>query len=192
MNPLRSEPTRWMAISLLVLMAVTRFHHESTPFALPDASLAIFFLGGYFLRNWAAFAGYLLAACAIDVIAVRYGGVSDYCISPAYGFLVPAYGVLWWAGCFVSTEEKLTLSRIPRIVLALSIALTAAFVISNGSFFLFSGRVGGTSWADYSAGIAAFYPGYLVSTLTYCGLILVVDSLIRLSRPGASWSLKLK
>jgi hypothetical protein len=38
----------WVLGVLALMMAVTRFHHQGSAFALPDASLAIFFLAGIF------------------------------------------------------------------------------------------------------------------------------------------------
>lgn len=187
-----SNRTHWMAVALAVLMAATRFHHEGSAFALPDASLAVFFLGGWYLRGVPAFIGYLLAAFVVDFIAVGYAGVSNYCISPAYGFLAPTYGILWWAGRWAGIRADSKVPGIGRTSAALSIAATAAFVLSNGSFFLFSGRVGGTSWADYGWGVAAYYPEYLAATLFYCGLVFCLNALSRMNWPAASWQEKLK
>lgn len=193
MRLLNLDRTHGLAACLVVLMAATRFHHEGTAFAVPDASLAVFFLGGWYLRSVPAFAGYLLAAFAVDFLAIHYGGVSDYCISPAYGFLVPTYGVLWWAGRRAGIRADSTVPGMGRTVTALLIASTAAFVISNGSFFLLSGKVGGaTGWVDYGRGVAAYYPGYLVSTFFYCGLVFVVKALTRVKWLAEAWLLHLK
>lgn len=192
MRLLNFNRTHGLAAGLAVLMMATRFHHEGTAFALPDASLAVFFLGGWYLRNVSAFAGYVLMAFAVDYLAVNYGGVSDYCISPAYGFLIPTYGALWWAGCRAGVRADLTVSGIGRTVAALLIASSVALIISNGSFFLFSGKLGGTGWADYGRGVAAYYPGYLASAFFYCGLAFVVNTLIRMKWPAGAWLANLK
>ena len=79
----------WIFGALAMAMAATRFHHEGTAFALPDASLAVFFLAGAFLSTSGVFIGLLALAGIIDYLAVTSLGVSDYCFSPAYAFMAP-------------------------------------------------------------------------------------------------------
>jgi hypothetical protein len=178
-----TNSNRWLAAGLAVVMAVTRFHHEGTPFALPDASLAVFFLAGWYFRSVGVWVGYLILAFLVDYAAIRFAGVSAYCITPAYGFLVPTYGALWWAGRWARQRRNSEVSLSLHTVAALVVATTAAFLISNGSFFLFSGRVSGTGWTEYGLGIADYYPGYLGATLLYCGTILGLEKVIQLYRP---------
>ena len=170
MFSLRIHPNRWIVAGLAVLMAVTRFHHEGTAFAFPDASLAVFFLLGWYLGGAALFVGFLLVALAIDSLAVGYGGVGAFCVSPAYGFLVPAYAAIWWAGrC--TERHALTL---PGSALALLASTTAAYLISEISFFVLSGRTTGLDWRAYGSGMLEHYPVYLGSTLAYVGLVLAL------------------
>lgn len=164
----------WPIIGLLLLMAATRFHHQGTAFALPDASLAVFFLGGWYLRDTRVFVGYLLAAFAIDYLAIAHMGVSDYCISPAYGFLIPTYAALWYAGRWAKS-----CCNPVKTSLALWAATTVAFVVSNGSFFLFSGRLGGADGMAYSLGVLQDYPGYLFHTALYCAVVFGGALLVR-------------
>jgi hypothetical protein len=192
MRTVDSTRARWIVASLAVLMTATRFHHEGTPFALPDASLAVFFLAGWYVGSLPVLAGLLAGAFAIDYIAIVHGGVSDYCVSPAYGFLVPTYAAMWWAGRWAGCAKPLEASSRLRIGAALPISVTLAFVISSGSFFLFSGRLDGADWMEYSLGVARDYPGYLVAAVIYCGLAFGVDALIRFSPSLERWQIKFK
>ena len=45
-----AKPTLAIALLLAVGMAATRFRHFGSAIHLPDASLAIFFLAGFYLR----------------------------------------------------------------------------------------------------------------------------------------------
>ena len=88
---------------LVLLMAVTRGSHFGSSFALPDATLAIFLVAGFMLPRFtltalATFIFLLLEAGGIDYYAIAYQGVSDYCVSPAYWFLIPTYASMWFAG----------------------------------------------------------------------------------------------
>ncbi len=73
-------------IALALAMAVTRIHHFDV---LPDASWAIFFLAGFWLRGSARWAFPLLMAEAVlvDFVVITQQGMSfwsQYCVSPAY------------------------------------------------------------------------------------------------------------
>ena len=167
---------------LALLMAVTRFHHEGAVFAFPDASLAIFFMaGGLFLNSPRAFLMLLTLAVAIDYLAVSALGVSDYCFSPAYAFLLPTYAVMWFGGRW--------LQRLPRqswnqyaLMLAFSLGWStySAFLISNGSFFWFSGKVSAVGILDYAFGLAGEYPHYIGATAFYVLLGLGAKALLHL------------
>ncbi len=181
MGAVEATRTRWIMAGLAMLMAMTRFHHEGTAFALPDASLAVFFLLGWYSRSPAVFVGFLLGAFAIDYFAIVHGGVSDYCVTPAYGFLVPTYATMWGAGRW-SQWSRRPAEALPllKIAVALPVAVTLAFIISNGSFFLFSGRLSEAGWVGYSLGVARDYPAYLFAALMYTGLLLFLDALARM------------
>jgi len=95
-----SSPSRtqvFVGLLLAMLMTATRSHHVADLTHLPDASWAVFFLAGFYLPTL-AFGGLLALAALIDYVAITWGGVSSFCVSPAYGFLLPAYGALWLAG----------------------------------------------------------------------------------------------
>jgi hypothetical protein len=49
----------------------------------------------------------------------------------------------------------------------LILATSTAFAISNGSFYLFSGRYADLSWGQYFARVAQHYPPYVGYTLGY-------------------------
>jgi hypothetical protein len=192
MHTVDSTRTRWIMAGLAVLMAATRFHHEGTPFAPPDASLAVFFLVGWYAGRLPVLAGFLAGAFAIDYIAIVHGGVSDYCVSPAYGFLIPTYAAMWWAGRWAKRAKPLEAFSWLRIGAALPISVVLAFVISNGSFFLFSGRLDKVDWMEYSWGVARDYPEYLAAAVIYCGLVFGIDALIRFLSSLDGWQVKFK
>ncbi len=79
-------------------MALTRSDHFGSVITLPDASLAVFYLAGIFTGGMASFAVLLTATVLLAYPAITYGQVSDYCISPAYVFLMPTYALMLFAG----------------------------------------------------------------------------------------------
>jgi hypothetical protein len=87
-------------------MAATRSDHFAGELHLPDASAAVFFLAGVYLRPMWMLSALLVEAAFIDYLAIAVGGVSSFCISPAYGFLLPAYGALWLAGRWYAVRHR--------------------------------------------------------------------------------------
>ncbi|MCQ8105605.1 hypothetical protein NP590_15950 [Methylomonas sp. SURF-2] len=165
------------AVALMALMAATRFHHFGTPFALPDASLAIFFLAGLWLGGRYLFAGLLLEAGLIDYLAITQLGVSDFCVSPAYVFLIPAYAAMWLGGSWCGKQSLSAVSAVYQFA-ALVVATSSAFLLSNGSFYLLSGKTA-NSWDQYAHGFAQYYPSYLSATLLYVVVIFTAVTLIK-------------
>jgi hypothetical protein len=62
----------------------------------------------------------------------------------------------------------------------LTLATSAAFAISNGSFYLFSGRYADLSWGQYFSRVAQYYPSYVGAALIYGVAGYVIVKLIKL------------
>jgi hypothetical protein len=155
----------YLPIPLIALMVLTRFHHFGDVLHLPDASLAVFFFAGFYRKK--AFFGFLLALAAlIDYVAIK-NGTSSWCISPAYVFLIPTYAVMWFAGRYCSTFKAMKIAELAKSAGLLILATSAAFAISNGSFYLFSGRYEAVSLAGYFVRVAQYYPSYVGAALIY-------------------------
>lgn len=180
MNLSRYLHSDYLPLLLIAAIILTRFHHFGDALHLPDASLAVFFFAGSY-RNKLLF-GFLLAlAGLIDYVAIA-NGTSAWCVSPAYAFLVPTYCVMWLGGRYCTTLASDKINKFTSSAWAiglLTLATSLAFVISNGSFYLFSGRYPDLSWPQYLSRIAQYYPPYLSSTLIY---VMVSYALVRLVR----------
>ena len=155
----------YLPIPLITLMVLTRFHHFGDVLHLPDASLAVFFFAGFYRKK--ALFGFLLALAAlIDYVAIK-NGTSSWCVSPAYVFLIPTYAVMWFAGRYCATFKAMKMAELAKSAGLLALATSAAFAISNGSFYLLSGRYEDLSLGDYVVRIAQYYPFYVGSALIY-------------------------
>lgn len=192
MQSVNFNRAHWILVGLAALMVATRFHHEGGPFTLPDASLAVFFLLGWYSRRLPVFAGFLLLAFVVDYLAIACLGVSGYCVSPAYAFLVPTYGVMWGAGRWAGRTASLDGRAFGRFLAALTSATTVAFLISNWSFFFWSSRVNGVSWADYAIGIGDYYPAYLAAALLYSSLVFGLQLLSHFRLSAERWQMRFK
>lgn len=161
-----------VAATLAVLMAVTRFHHFGSAISFPDASLAIFFLGGLYMARLArapvaVFIFLVLEAGLIDYYATSVQGVSDWCVTPAYWFLIPTYGSLWLAGRWFAIHH--TMEGRGLVVLAVTAwaASSFAFVLSNSAFYLFSGYFAGLSAVEYASRVTPYYGSYVSAAMLY-------------------------
>lgn len=159
------------AVALMALMAATRFHHFGTPFALPDASLAVFFLAGLWLGGRYLFATLLVEAGVIDYLAITKFGVSDFCVTKAYVFLIPAYAAMWLGGKWCRHFGELSLSSVLQQFGMLITATSTAFLFSNGSFYWLSGRYVSPNWAQYVERFSQYYPPYLTNAALYVVVI---------------------
>jgi len=167
----------YLPIPLIALMVLTRFHHFGDVLHLPDASLAVFFFAGFY-RKKALFVFLAVMAGLIDYIAIA-NGTSSWCVSPAYVFLIPTYAVMWLAGRYCSVFKSPKMAELAMQFGVVTLATSAAFAISNGSFYLFSGRYTDLSWIQYLARVVQYYPPYVSSALLYMVLGYSIMKLVK-------------
>lgn len=173
--------TLWIATALIALMAMTRFNHFGSSVALPDASYAVFFLGGLFLGRvraaLAILAVLLVGAAMVDYYAINFAGVSGWCVTQAYGFLVFAYSALWYVGRWYAPRHDLSGKGMLGLFAAAVAAGSLAFVIANVSFYLLAGYFGSMSVADFTASVAQYYGSYVTVAVLYIGCAVIVQML---------------
>jgi hypothetical protein len=165
-----------IGLALAALMAATR-GQQFAPLGqhLPDASLAVFFLAGFYLRGRAPgglgiFAGLFALATAIDLMAIGWGGVSAYCLTPAYWMLVPAYGAAFGIGRWYAVRHQHSLATLPLLAGALLVTGLLAELFASGGFYLFSGRFDDVSALGFAHSLVDYLPGTLAALLAYVGL----------------------
>lgn len=156
-----------IAIVLAAVMAATRIHHFGSVVTLPDASLAVFFLAGFYLRPAWLFPALLVEAGLLDYLAITFGGISDWCMSPAYFFLIPTYAVLLYAGRWYASRHRDAWRTLVPLFGALGLGIAGASLISNGSFYLFSGRYPDMGVIEYADLVARDLPSYALYMFAY-------------------------
>ena len=78
-----------IGLLLVIMMILTRGYNLVWAHNLVDASWAVFFLAGIYLRSAWPLLGLFLLSWSLDYAAYTWGGVNDFCITPAYLFLIP-------------------------------------------------------------------------------------------------------
>jgi len=166
MTTLETKHQALIGFILAVLMLATRFHHFGSALSLPDASLAIFFIAGVFLRPSLVFGLFVAEAGIIDYVATA-NGADGWCMSPAYVFLIPTYACLWLAGRWYARTHSNAWRTLAPLAAALLLSTGMAFLISNASFYLLSGRFPDMSWTEYASRVTQYFPPYLLSACIY-------------------------
>jgi hypothetical protein len=173
-----------VGVLLVALMVVTRGQHFASVSALPSASWAVFFLAGFYLSSRWAFPGFLALAAALDFSAVFYAGVSSYCLSPAYGFLIPAYGSLWLAGRWFASKYQFNWTTGLFLVASVVTGAAMATIFSSGGFYWFSGRYTDPSVVEFGQRFIQYFPKYLGTLSFYVAVAAVQHIAFRFSHVG--------
>ncbi|MEO7063626.1 MAG: hypothetical protein ABI082_07650 [Dokdonella sp.] len=170
--PLSNAARAGIFLILGLVMLATRINHFG---ALPDASWAVFFIAGFYLRGSARWAFPLLMALAvlIDFFVITQQGMSfwnHYCVSAAYWFLVPSYGAVWLGGALLrSRYTGLHVRELVLLVASVAVATSVCYLLSNGSFYWLSANVPVRSLAGWMENLGDWYVPYLRTTLMYVG-----------------------
>lgn len=173
-----------IGIALALLIIMTRGHHFASINALPSASLAVFFLAGFYLRaTWVPLA--LIGLCAgLDFYSVTFAGTSSFCVTPAYGFLLPAYGTIWLAGRWFSKRYMFSAKTLLPLAGGVGVASLVSELFSSGGFYFFGGRYPNPTIAEFLPRIAKYFPQQLegiafwlvVATIVHVAFVLTVQA----------------
>ncbi|SDW86443.1 hypothetical protein [Nitrosomonas communis] len=165
-----------IGLALVLLMIITRGHHFASLHNLPDASWLIFFLAGVYLRSAWPLLGFLALGGWLDFAAYTWGGVSGFCLTPAYVFLLPAYISLWLAGRWYAHRHQFSWLTLMPLSLSMMIGLMLCELFSGGGFYFFSGRFESTTWVEFAERSIKYFPMYIESFLIYAGIAIVMHA----------------
>lgn len=172
---------------LLLLMAATRFSHAGGAGVLPDASWAVFFIAGFYLASdfrWALTA-LTVAAAGIDLLAIRFYGISNYCLTPAYWFIVPGYSLLWLGGAWLRRQYRYVPLDLLRLCGSLVVSVTACFLLTHTAFYWLSGRVPKPTITEWWSVFTQSYGLFLGIPSAYVTLAALLHMALA-RRPGAA------
>ena len=188
MNPSSSQRIGIFVVLALV-MAATRFHHFAV---VADASWAVFFIAGFYLRGSLRWAFPLLVAVAVlvDFLVISSQGLNfwtHYCVSPAYWFLLPAHALLWAGGAWLRARYRgIGAPALGLLAIALVLATSASFLVSNGSFYWLSPVVSAPTLDGWILNLGHWYLPYLTTTAAYVSIAAIAHAIgSRLVRASA-------
>ena len=162
------------------MMLAIRMSHFGTAHLLPDASLAVFLLGGLLLRRGYFFIILMLLAFGMDVYVARNATDIGCVLSQPISVALPAYGVLWLTGVGLAGRQ-----RYAQPLLALSasvIGVGLAFIISNAFWYALSGKFVALNLIEFSLRVVKYFPPYLGSAMLYLAPALIAGGFWRKAR----------
>ena len=177
----RNNQSIWLALGLIAAILLTRTNHFGDNVYLPDATLAILFLGGLLIarKSWLGIA--IATAFAIDFYALGWKGISDYCMSLGYWGLIPTYAIVWGAGRWLAkraeSQHQQAFAPTPYAATGLA-AASIAFVLSNAFWYAFSDKVATLSIVEFSQRVAQYYTPYVGYAMMYLGIAWVAHRVI--------------
>ena len=154
-----------IAAAIAFLMLLTRGSHVLTSVSLPDASLALFLIGGLYLRKTIWFALFVTLATAIDFGAAAIDSVQAFCLTDGYWGMLPTYAVMWLAGIWLGKQSDST--DISKYSAASIVSTFAAFMISTQTYYLFSGRFPDAGIMESMKHGWEYLPAYMGFTIMY-------------------------
>ncbi len=173
---------RAFILSLLVLlMAGTRINHFAP---VPDASWAVFFIGGFYLRSWTRWAFPLLMGLAVvvDWAVISNQGMNfwqHYCVSAAYWMLVPAYFAMWAGGMLLRRYYTgATLKSLGLLAASLMASVALCHLIAQGSFYWISASVAEPSVAGWAKNYSDWLLPYMQTAAMYVGAAALVQVIV--------------
>ena len=175
---------------LLFLMIVTRAGFVNH---IQDASWAVFFILGFYLRAAIALPLFLLVAFIVDISVIQATGGENYCFTVSYPFLAPAYGSLWLAGRWFANNYSVTVKGLGYFVLAAVLGTIACDLFSSGGFYFFSDRFEETTFTEFASRVATYLPMYMKTTAIYLAIAALVHfAVLQMTKVGSEASTSLK
>ncbi len=157
---------------LLFIMIVTRSHIWLSH--IQDASWAVFFLLGFYVRSVLGFPVFWLVAFAVDLLVIESKGGESFCFTASYPFLIPAYASLWFAGRWFAGHYSESLRGLAYFVVAAVVGTFACDVISSGGFYWFSGRFADVNMTEFAGRLARYMPMFMQTTMIYLAIAALI------------------
>lgn len=166
--PLNPRHHLYVWLCLATLMVVTRCQLLN----LPEASWAVFFLLGMYMRSTWHLIVFAMLATVIDGLAISWGDVPSFCITPAYNLLLLSYGLLWLGGrsAAIYSQRQTPIGRFCLILSTLLLSAMATELITSGGFYFLGGRFASPNMTEFISRELDYFPAALVAMLFYVGL----------------------
>lgn len=172
----------FIAATIAFFMLLTRGSHTLTPFSLPDASLAVFLLGGMLLKRWGWFAAFFVLGTVIDFGAAALDPAQGFCLTNGYWGLIPGYVAMWLGGLWLGKQrDAFAIAPFAGVSMA---GTLVAFVVSTQTYYLFSGRFPNNGLLDTLQHGWNYLPNWMLVNAAYFAAVWLVVMAARSIKPA--------
>lgn len=191
MTNLLSQRSQWLLLAMLLLMmAATRYNHFFNQTLLSDVTWAAFFVAGLVLVSRLAPVLLMLGVLVLDLgwrLFAEPSADSAGCVSPAYPFLVAAYGSLWLLGRLTAKFADMSLKGLAMTYVGLTAGVFTSFLISNAAWYTLSGKYDTTPVMVFAEKVTPYFFSFLQGAafwLTLLAAVWFVFAKLTLQRTG--------
>jgi hypothetical protein len=161
-------------VLLLLTMALTRGSHFLTSASLPDASFAIFLIGGMLLKKPKWFISLLIMSVVIDLVTLSMNSTYQIPINQGYLGLLPSYGIMWFFGLRIANTKSFQ-----KFIVLGALSTLIAFLISTQTYNLLSGTFPDITIKESIQTGWEYLPQSLVFTMAYLVAYWGIQSLLK-------------
>jgi len=149
-------------IYLFLLMTLTRGSHLLSSLSLPDASFALFLIGGMLLKKPKWFISLFMLSVAIDLATLSINSAYQIPINFGYWGLLPSYGIMWFFGSRIANTKSFL-----KFMAFGVISTLITFVISTQTYNLLSGTFPDITISESIQTGWEYLPQSFIYTLSY-------------------------
>ena len=147
---------------LIFVMLLTRGDHLLTSVSLPDASFALFLIGGLLLKKPKWFISLFAFSIAIDLVTLSMNSAYQIPINLGYLGLLPSYGIMWFIGSRIANTKSFIKFTICGVL-----ATLIGFLISTQTYNLLSGTFPDITIKQSMQTGWEYLPQSLIYTMSY-------------------------
>ena len=152
----------YIFVFLGLSMLLTRGDHLLTSVSLPDASFALFLIGGVLLKKPKWFISFFTFSVLIDLVTLSLNNNYHIPINLGYLGLLPSYGLMWFFGSRIANTKSFL-----KFTAFSILATLIAFLISTQTYNLLSGTFPGITVKESILSGWEFLPQSLIFTISY-------------------------
>lgn len=159
---------------IFLLMVLTRGSHLLSSISLPDASFALFLIGGVLLKKPKWFISFFTFSVLIDLVTLSLNNNYHIPINLGYLGLLPSYGLMWFFGSRIANTKSFL-----KFTAFSILATLIAFLISTQTYNLLSGTFPGITVKESILSGWEFLPQSLIYTISYLMAYWGIQSLFK-------------
>jgi len=155
-------------------MLLTRGDHLLTSASLPDASFALFLIGGVLLKKPKWFISFFTFSVLIDLVTLSFNNNYYIPINLGYLGLLPSYGLMWFFGLRIANTKSFL-----KFTAFSVLATLIAYLISTQTYNLLSGTFPGITIKESILEGWEYLPQSLIYTISYLMAYWGIQSLFK-------------